>query len=248
MPSESALWLTKYRRDNFTYGPLPTYIDVTADGNVPKYNVTINKELKTFSHHPLSPSGRQEWGDLLARAPEEKGKKADCVGAAHPSFVYKPSEWLWETYDDRKDILIKALELTGVTVTHEAFANEKNAKAVQELMSNRAQLYHPRDRDDLSPFYDEHWCSCWARFFGRGLYVVGPEISKNGKDWASFQNAVAAKRNAIRARHSTGDQDDARPIILGCLPGSATSNKWFVLVPTKATIKDFQNIWSRYVW
>jgi hypothetical protein len=232
-----------------THGPLPMGISVsgTSQGDAPVYKVSIAKELRTFSHHPLSPSGRQEWGSLLAGAPDEKGKKANCPGAAHPSFVYKPGEWLWETCSTDAEVLIRALQLSGIDVNTHAFKDEKNNRSVQELMNKRNQLYHPRDRDDLATFHKEHWYSCWARFFGRGLYVVGPEISKNGKDWDSFQNPDAAKRNAVRVRHSTGDQDDARPVILGCLPRNTKETKWFVLVPTKAAMRGFQDSWSRYV-
>jgi hypothetical protein len=245
--SQPPAWYTKHCQNNLKYGPLPSGIDVTDNGDLPKYNVTIGREPKTFSHHPLSPDGRKEWSSLLPRALEEKGRKADCLGVTHPSFVYKPAEWLWETYDIDPEVLIRALELSGVNATVQAFKDEKNSKAVQELMNKRKQLYHPRDREDLSSFHKEHWYSCWARFFGRGLYIVGPEISKDGKDWNSFQNVKATKRNAIRARHSTGDQDDARPVILGCLPSSTQATKWFVLVPTEAAMKDFQCSWSRYV-
>jgi hypothetical protein len=244
MTSKPPPWYTKHCEDTLAYGPLPAGIDVTGTSDAPAYHVTIGKKPRTFSHHPLSPRGREEWGSLLASAPAEEGKKADCRGVAHPSFVYKPGEWLWETDDEPKQVLIKALQLSNVQVTLKDFTAEKT-EAVEDLMSKRAELYHPRDREDLSPFHDEHRYSCWARQFGRGLYIVGHEIQKDGRDWRSFQNTAANQRTAVRARQSTGEQDEFPPIILGCIPISSASTKWFVLLPTEAMMTPFENNWRR---
>jgi hypothetical protein len=240
-------WFQKHCNELSAHGPLPVGIDVTANGNIPRYSVRISGNVRAFSHHPLSPSGRKEWGSLLDRAGEEKGRKAEAHGVAHPPIVYKPREWVWETHENMRHILIKAFQLSNLQVTMEDLG-AKNAEAVDVLVRSHQDLYHPRDREELDPFNNEHSISCWARHFKRGLVVIAPEIGKGRENWATFKNATTATRPAVRARYSTGYQEDFPPIVLGALPTGKDKTKWFTLVPTEAMMGRFQDQWRGYVW
>jgi hypothetical protein len=84
----------------------------------------------SFSRHPLSPEGRTEWRKVLAYAGEEKGCKADFPGVAHPPIVYKPSEWQWWRGDNNMmNLLISALQISGVEVEQKDFQNKNNQNA-----------------------------------------------------------------------------------------------------------------------
>jgi hypothetical protein len=77
----------QHRENVMTHGPLPKGIDVTANGNIPQYSVRRSGKMRTFVNHPLSPSGRKEWGELLEGAGEEQGTRASVPGAVHPPII-----------------------------------------------------------------------------------------------------------------------------------------------------------------
>jgi hypothetical protein len=238
-----------------THGPLPIGVNVTGQDNEPRYGISLGGKPKTFSKHPLSPGGRKEWGSVLDRAGEEKGTKASVHGASHPPIVYKPADWIWERGDGFPQVLISALRLSGVVVDLSDFQAQSNIAAVGQLMNGRDDLYHARDREVLAMFDDEHKASCWARFFGRGLVIVGPEIRKDRTNFSNFREPASKNRTAVRARWSSGDQEDLPPAFLGCLPAnreflsSPTTNTtaWFVMIPTEAKLKHFQDRFIGYV-
>jgi hypothetical protein len=243
--SEGSAWDSKYLADIKEHGPLPTYINVRRSGNTSQYTIRVSNQNKIFWHHPLSPSGREEWGPMLAGAGEEKGSKAEFPGVAHPPIVYKPSEWLWKSDGKIMVVLASAFRISNLNITPNDLEAQGNGGAIDRLMSTHHQLYHPRDREKLAVFENEHRLSCWARYFKRGLVVVSPELNKDRQNWAAYKNHDAKNRPAIRARYSTGYQEEFPPIILGCLPTSETSARWFYLVPVEATKGRFDNLWKR---
>jgi hypothetical protein len=141
--SEPPAWYKKYWDDTMDHGPLPMGINVSGSDNTVQYSVGIAGQVKTYSHHPLSPSGRREWGSLLEGAGEEKGRKAEAHGVAHPPIVYKPSEWTWVTNANLRLIMIEAFQLSNRRVTIKDLDSKENLKAVNELMKSRNDLYHP---------------------------------------------------------------------------------------------------------
>jgi hypothetical protein len=167
---------------------------------------------KTYSHHPLSPEGRVEWKDVLYLAPVENGSRAEAPGVAHPPIAYKPSEWLWKTHDSLTEILIKAFSISNANITKEQIASKETNSAVEEHMKTHSALYHPCDRRSLVVYDKEHYISCLARYFKRGLIMVGPEL-KDKKNYLAHGRASPTERPAIRARHSTGLQEDFPPMI-----------------------------------
>jgi hypothetical protein len=196
---------------------------------------------------PCPPKGRVEWSEVLPLAGEEKGTKTETLGVAHPPIIYKPSEWLWKSSDDVKKVLLRALQISNARVTLEDITAEKTTKALKRLKGIHPGLYHPCDREALKVFDAEHMISCTARSFGRGVVVVGPEVSKDGQSWGAWMNPDPKQRFAIRARHSTGDQEEFPPIILGFVPTSKDEGIWFYLEPTEAMAKRYREICKGYV-
>jgi hypothetical protein len=149
--------------NNLAYGPLSNGVEIKANSGTPAYQVNVQDEMRKFSQHPLSPDERQEWGHLLAMAGKETGAKANTSSVAHPPIIYKPSESKWETGEDLRCALLYALQLSGTQVTAANFAAPQYAQAAEKLMEIRQELYHPCDREALSPFHDEHRATCWTR-------------------------------------------------------------------------------------
>jgi hypothetical protein len=224
-------WVSKYIADVELHGPLSSPICVVRKGTTCQYQVQVGKESRSFLHHPLSPTGRSEWGDLLRRSnKEEKSRKADFPGVAHPPIVYKPSEWVWESMDSNiRTILISALQISNRKVTMKDLSDKKNVDAVKQIERNHRQLYHPSDRERLAMFEDEHKLSYWARHFGRGLIIVGPEFNLDRKNYSAHMQPNYKDRPALRARYSTGIREEFPPIVLGYLPNGTQAKIWFCL-------------------
>jgi hypothetical protein len=237
-------WYPKYRDDILEHGPLPAGVTVSpgASDTLPKYQIKIQDKVRSFSHHPLTPSGRKEWGSLLAGAGEEQGSKADFVGVAHPPMVYRPSEWLWKK-GNNTEVLNGAMQVAGISRPKELDA--KDTEAIAKLRSTHNELYHPCDREKLGIFDQEHKNSCYARHLKRGLVIVGPELNKNGTNWSDVTHVSPARRPAVRARYSTGYQEEFPPLILGCLPTGLNTVQWFYLKPVAT--ERFADLWKGYV-
>jgi hypothetical protein len=149
------VWYRKYRTDIMEHGPIPANITVSsgAGDTSLKYQINIQGKERSFSNHPFTPSGRTEWGSLLAGAGEEQGSKADFVGVAHPPMVYKPSEWLWKK-GKGTEVLLSAMQVAGMSRPKDCDA--KDTEAINKLMSTHNELYHLCDREKLAIFDKEH--------------------------------------------------------------------------------------------
>ncbi|KAH4285513.1 hypothetical protein HBH64_227020 [Parastagonospora nodorum] len=245
--TQPPLWVRKHVDISLANGPLPSGITVTNTGDTPRYQISTGGVLMKFSHHPLSPEGRNEWKDVLPMAPVENGSKAETPGVAHPPIIYKPSEWLWKTQGSFKEILAKAFSISNANITPEQIVSKETNRAVEEHMKAYSVLYHPCDRRSLVIYDKEHYLSCLARHFNRGLIVVGPEL-KEKKKYLAHGFASPIERQAIRARYSTGLQEDFPPIILGYIPTSEEFAKWFYLEPTGAMVESYQKAMKGYVY
>ncbi|KAI4955131.1 hypothetical protein J4E91_000988 [Alternaria rosae] len=248
-PKTPPKWYLQYEADSMNHGPIPAGVSVGsgADGT-PKYWITSDGKQRVFSRHPLTPDGRIEWGGLLKLAGEEKGSRADFVGVAHPPMVYKPSEWLCKTGGSLRATLVSALGISGVITSVNDLGTTENLAAVKELTSTHHELYHPCDRKKLAIFDKEHDFSCWTRHFKRGLIIVGPELDKNLNNWDAFRQAQPGRRSAVRARYSTGCQEEFRPVVLGCLPTARKTVKWFYLEPVEFAKPGIADLWEGCNW
>jgi hypothetical protein len=101
-------------------------IDVDSSSESLRYSVHIKETRRSSSNHPLSSSGRKEWGTLLEAARVENGNRLWVPGAGHPPIFYRPAEWIWEHGKDNKDTIVRALRLSGMQVTSADFSKDNN--------------------------------------------------------------------------------------------------------------------------
>ncbi|KAH7393942.1 hypothetical protein DE146DRAFT_633876 [Phaeosphaeria sp. MPI-PUGE-AT-0046c] len=250
-------WVQGHHDNTWAHGPLPRCVDVvsSSNGKEPCYTLDIGRGKDSISmrslHHPLSPKGKAEWDKVLPNVPQHHGK-TEFIGISHPNIVYRPHEWVWDGSDtDPRRSLLKALQFSDVQIAIQDFEKEEVKAAVSQIMgATKEELYHPRDRADYAVYPEEHRISAWARYFKRSLVIVAPEVDAKRPAWGAYNNKLATQRSEVRPRYSTGEQDQYRPIFLGCLSknGDKNATKWFALTPSPAFQKRFRDQWQVPNW
>jgi hypothetical protein len=94
----------------------------------------------------------------------------------------------------------------------------------------REVLYHPSDRPRFTPAEPEAVMAQVCRVLKRNLVLFCPEgPSAFDDDWARVYEFESAGRSPIRVRWSTGQQEEYRPVILGCLPVGKNDIQWYTM-------------------
>ncbi|KAH7083916.1 hypothetical protein FB567DRAFT_581389 [Paraphoma chrysanthemicola] len=229
-------WVRRYHEDIKVYGPLPQGWSVSGAVNTCWYKSPAGQNFRT--DHPSSREGRAKHPDYVSVT----DNRTSFPGIPQPPIKIPTEHFNWIRCRSPVDALTKALsdQINDIT-------EAEVQKDVDNCYSSPL-LYHPADRD-LLVFDMEPELASVARRYKRNLIILSPRVEDENQ-WDHIWDTTS--KIPILWRWSTGEQDDLKPIVLGCLPdyGKASERKgrWYIIKPADSDKTEWEQLWCRPKW